>query len=703
MNGSKSSSAEVVQKVLPSNETQTQLEQDKNRETDSVHMETQEKLTEERAKYTPEQVVTEHLKNMVESGKLSPETISVLEEKEILKAIRGSLDEENLDAVSNGKKEFPEVFAEIVTEMKETRELKLILDDKSGSVFMGRIELLPINERLNLLAKLIRKYENLSDSDIQNAFQDEVAKYEKANNLAASREQKTRAAGNLFYEYSDVYKEEGLVDTQGNPDPERIKAFLEGEWIVAKQEIEKNKTKKKNNGLSSFLKGDIPVKKTSLTRLAATLDMTGTLSGKKVDIAKVEPEVLSQIAKVASETKNLTLKQTKEYAEGRDKDALETKALHYDLASTIPEEYWDSSYSKKYQKLLKEGKINKTFDEYLNEETNISGLERLGYTIAKFLRMLKKMFGNVPFLKSLFDKDKKEKTAREKELERLSKAKEMLKNRKEWKKYPKLDEGFKKLQNVVNIEDIHISPKEYEKRMKDENFKKVIDWAIKNNKGKISKEKFEELWSNKDNIKIEARDKEDVNSPQVLKINKAKFEQKEGDHFEEATSGWSDKLIEEVEEAQNNKEIEDQKLITTKQEEGKISDEVKTTDINELWSDKEKGILKPSIKSLLKLDTKFWGEPPYPITQEDLINFTKNIGEKFNDELDAFHDVSGNIAWTNDLITEEGKEIRSVNSLLPYGDIKTPENRFELDGTGLTYDLTFVSVKAFFNWLKNEK
>ena len=80
MNGSKSSSsAEVVQKVPPSNETQTQLEQDKNRETDSVHIETQEKLTEEKAKYTPEQVVTEHLKNMVESGKLSPETISVLE------------------------------------------------------------------------------------------------------------------------------------------------------------------------------------------------------------------------------------------------------------------------------------------------------------------------------------------------------------------------------------------------------------------------------------------------------------------------------------------------------------------------------------------------------------------------------------------------------------------------------------------------
>ena len=381
------------------------------------------------------------------------------------------------------------------------------------------------------------------------------------------------------------------------------------------------------------------------------------------------------------------------------KDPKQAEELQ-ELIDTITPDYYESDYAEVYVKEVCAGKTRKDFSEWLNEDSNISPLEKLGNMIMGLLSKLGKWLK----LKGLFTDWDFVKNAKTEPEENPFRSKELLhqiernKNQVAWDKIPETSPQKVKLKEwkkVVKIESPEISPEEFTKRTQDPQFAPILDWAIEGDRGQISRETFDYLWEKRSSIRIELNQQ---TQSKELQINNKKFEG--GDNWVATESSWTDKLKTEIETALEEQFVGDQKLLKDRLADEITPSTVKKEVWEKLWKDQENGTLKPGIKSLLELPDKFWGQDS-KLTVEHLELLAKGIS---NDDFDYtgdsdFHERSVLMATAEYIVGEDGEEKYEWRTPL-FG--KDFPDRFEVDGTGTTTDNTYTSVKAFFAWLRKK-
>ena len=412
------------------------------------------------------------------------------------------------------------------------------------------------------------------------------------------------------------------------------------------------------------------------------------------------------------------------------------------LYKTVPEEYMGEKYGDKYYEQVKAGLTRKEFPQWLEEDSGIQGLEKIGHFFSSFMTRIAKLFKSMGFFKEWATKYLDDKEAEKgdndpkqaeinAQLKILKEEREKEETKAAWgeatpeqkgalkefdtnhgerfsfdvAKFEEPKEGEEQgeiysdqltIEHIVSIHNENAGTIELQPKIG-----QVLAWA-EGKGGKIGKEQW---------LKV-------VEAIQTGKAGSIKFEEGKdtldlvnGNIQMEGVAGniveikeWSDEAFEELSPAEGSaiKVFIDNRT--------KFAADVEFENIPEgvfAGNDKTRPF-DASLVSLLKLGSEQWAG--YQIKADDIKNFDKHLGgaagfsrKNFRDgETDAFYtDFSkrgrlffeGATGQTGKYYTHlDGDEIKE----------KYP-NAFAVEGTGraLTKDYKFVSVKAFFEFLRN--
>ncbi len=414
------------------------------------------------------------------------------------------------------------------------------------------------------------------------------------------------------------------------------------------------------------------------------------------------------------------------------------------LYKTVPAEYKNEKYEDKYYEQLKNGLTRKEFPQWLEDDSGIQGLEKIGHFFSSFMTRIAKLFKSMGFFKEWATKYLDDKEAEKgednpnqaeinAELKILKDKQEQAETKKTWAEATpeqkdalekfntdhgerfsfevakfeviETDEGVEE-QGEIYSEQLEI---EHIKAIHNENAGKlelqpkivqVLSWA-EGKGGKIGKEQW---------LKV-------VEAIQTGKAGSIKFKADgtldlvNGNMQMEGVVGniveikeWNDEAFEELSPAEGSatKVFIDNRT--------KFATDVEFKNIPEgLFVDEDRNrSFEPALNSLLKLGADQWNH--HTITGTDLEKFDKYCGNSagfrrgnFSNQEDTFYTdftKGGRLFFETDAVGTDGKWFTNLSK----DEINTKApNAFAVGGTGrmITKDYKFVSIKAFFTFLEN--